>query len=533
MTLGVAPRQADLFRSTVAYCEGRVAPGSVYGILHRECFRLFPDELFADLFDDVGRRSVPPMIVAVVMVLQRIEGCSDREAVDRFAFDARWKYAAGGLDFDYPGFVHTVLVDMRARLARSARPGRIFEVTLEAARAAGLVGRRRVLDSTPLYDAVATMDTVTLIRSAIRGLLRACDRELAGELRAVLRRDDDYRAAGKPACDYGDPQAREALVDALAKDSRALLGALDGQELGPALAQAAELLATVTGQDLDQDAGGVFRVARRVARDRVISTVDPGARHGRKTSARGFDGYKGHVAIDPDSEIVTATGVTPGNSGDAEAAEDLLADVLPGTGTAEGTQAGAPPAPAVYGDAAYGSGELLERVENAGIHSGIKVQPPPAVKGHFPKDRFAIGLGAQTVTCPAGITVPIGARTGGRHAGEARFGAACRTCPLAAQCTSAREGRTITIGPHEARLAAARQAQAAPAWQADYKATRPKVERKIGHLMRRRHGGRRARVRGQLKVAADFALLAAAVNLARLGVLGVACRNGAWATADG
>ena len=120
MTLGLAPRQADLFRSTAAYCEGRVAPNSIYGILHRECFRLFPDEMFADLFDDAGRRSVPPMIVAVVMVLQRIEGCSDREAADRFAFDARWKYAAGGLDFDYPGFVHTVLVDMRARLARSA-----------------------------------------------------------------------------------------------------------------------------------------------------------------------------------------------------------------------------------------------------------------------------------------------------------------------------------------------------------------------------------------------------------------------------
>jgi hypothetical protein len=115
------------------------------------------------------------MIVAVVMVLQRIEGCSDREAVDRFAFDARWKYAAGGLDFDHPGFVHTVLVDMRARLARSQRPDRIFEVTLEVAKAAGLVGRKRVLDSTPLYDAVATMDTVTLIRSAIRGLLKVVD----------------------------------------------------------------------------------------------------------------------------------------------------------------------------------------------------------------------------------------------------------------------------------------------------------------------------------------------------------------------
>ena len=88
--------QADLLRSTVNFCEDRVAPDSVYGVLHRECFSLFPDEMFADLFTDVGRRSVPPMIVAVVMVLQRLEGLSDREAVERFAFDSRWKYAPVG-----------------------------------------------------------------------------------------------------------------------------------------------------------------------------------------------------------------------------------------------------------------------------------------------------------------------------------------------------------------------------------------------------------------------------------------------------
>jgi Transposase domain (DUF772) len=139
MTLGLAPRQADLFCTTAAYCDERVAPDSIYGVLHRECFALFPDEMFADLFDEVGRRSVPPMIVAVVMVLQRLEGLSDREAADRFTYDVRWKYAAGGLEFDYPGFVHTVLVDMRARLARSARPDRIFGVTLEVGKQAGLV----------------------------------------------------------------------------------------------------------------------------------------------------------------------------------------------------------------------------------------------------------------------------------------------------------------------------------------------------------------------------------------------------------
>src|SRR3954454_20994239 len=153
MTLGTTPAQADLFRSTTLFCAGRVREDSIYAVLHRECFNLFPDAMFADLFTEVGRRSVPPMIVATVMVLQRIEGLSDREAVDRFCFDARWKYAAGGLDFDYQGFVHTVLVDMRARLAGSQAPGRIFDVVLATADAAGLVGRRRVLDSTPIYDA--------------------------------------------------------------------------------------------------------------------------------------------------------------------------------------------------------------------------------------------------------------------------------------------------------------------------------------------------------------------------------------------
>ena len=240
------------------------------------------------------------VIVAVVMVLQRLFGLSDREAVEAFEFDARWKYACGGLDFDYPGFVHTVLVDMRARLDRSERPRRIFEVSLDAARRAGVVSAKRVLDSTPLYDAVATQDTVTMIRSAIRQLLAAADEALESELRAVLRRDDDYGSGGKPSCDWDDPAAREKLVAELAADGFACLGVLDGRDLTGVVAQTAELLATVLGQDLEEDERGRFRIARKVARDRVISTVDTDARHGHKTQARGFDGYKGHVAVDPD-----------------------------------------------------------------------------------------------------------------------------------------------------------------------------------------------------------------------------------------
>ncbi len=492
--------------------------------------------MFADLFADSGRNCVPPMIVAVVMVLQRFEGCSDREAVDRFAFDARWKYAAGGLSFDYPSFAHTVLVDMRARLRVSERPDRIFEAVLETAKAAGLVGRRRVLDSTSLYDAVATMDTVTLIRSAIRGLLAASAADLEGELRGLLARDDDYASAGKPVCDYEDRQAREELIDALAKDAHALLVALDGRELSTAVAQAAALLAAVVGQDLDEGADGVFRIARRVAKDRIISTVDPDARHGHKTSARGFDGYKGHVAVDPDSELITATAVTAGNLGDGQAVDALLAEELASADDlsiedeppAGSERSPAPPDEplAVYGDSAYGAGSVLDTLEQADVEIMCKVQAPNAPAGRYAKDAFGIDLRAGTVTCPAGQTAGLRPIKNGH---VAHFANACRSCPLADRCTTSPGGRSIHVGLYEQQLQRARARQNDPAWKADYTATRPKVERKISHLMRRRHGGRRARVRGHTKVDADFTLLAAALNLARLATLGVTHHTGGWA----
>jgi hypothetical protein len=518
VTLGLAPRQADLMKGTTAFVGDRVADDSIWAVLHRECHVLFPDEMFADLFTSTGRRSVPPRIVATVMVLQRWFGLSDREAVQAFEFDARWKYACGGLDFDYPGFVHTVLVDMRARLDRSERPKRVFEVTLNAARQAGVVSAKRVLDSTPLYDAVATQDTVTMIRSAIRQLLAAADSVLEGELRGVLGRDDDYGSGGKPSCDWDDPVAREQLVAELAADGYACLEVLEGRELTEPVAQGAALLATVLGQDLEAGDDGRFRIARRVAKDRVISTVDPDARHGHKTAARGFDGYKGHVAVDPDSEIITDTIVTPGNAGDASVATELIDDLLGDEDRADDAK--------VYGDSAYGTGEFQQRLDDEDIDSGCRTQPPSAPAGRFSKDRFDVNLDDDTVTCPNNVTVSI--RRGDRGDGIAYFAEHCTGCRLRAECTDAAGGRTIHVSEFEAALARSRQRQAEPDWQADYRATRPKVERKLAHLMHRRHGGRRARVRGRPKVDADFNLLAAAANIARLAALGLRSTATGW-----
>jgi len=593
MTLGLAERQGDLLDDVIRFCDDVVPPTSVYALLHRERDQLFPDEFFADLFSDRGRRSVPPSVVATVMVLQRLEGLSDREAVERYTFDARWRYAAGVGGYEsgrWGRFAHTVLVDMRARLDASDDPKRIFRVSKEAAAGAGLVGAKRVLDSTPLYDAVATMDTITLIRSAIRSLLRVADDELEAELRAVLGSGDDYASAAKPQIDWDDAEARDALIDSRAKDGLACVKVLEGRTLGAAVVEAMELLATVLGQDLEESDDGTFRIARRVAPDRMISMVDPEARHGHKTAARGFDGYKGHVAMDPDSEIITDTAVSPGNAGDASGAAELIDDLVDDTPAADDDNSGegdkaasarrrggggggkgrratgdnnkraaqaarrrraesrrtarrakrerrAKQAdgnerverPVVYGDAAYGTGEFLDHLAEHGIDSRCKTQPPTAAGGLFPKNLFAIDLDEATVTCPADVTVDIDRNNDGD--GIARFARACADCPMRVHCTNAEGGRTIRVGRHEHRLAEAREQQRDPEWVDDYRATRPKIERKLAHMMRRKHGGRRARVRGNRKVDADFNLLAAAQNLTRLAVLGLRSTRIGWEAA--
>jgi transposase len=633
MTQGSTPTTQGIFNVGRGYCE-RTLPGrSIYRLLYEHGDDLFPDEFFADLYSRRGRHSVPPRILATVMVLQRLEGLSDREAAERLAFDLRWKFACGGLDADYPSFVHTVLVNMRARLRKSDSPTRIFEAVLDVAKEAGVVGTRRVLDSTPLYDAVATQDTVTLLRGGIRGVLRSCKSATKQRVRAVLKRDDRYDTPGKPACDWDDAEAREALVDALARDGYAILALFDGDELSGELGESVRLLATLLGQDLEEGDDGTFRIARRVCRDRVISTVDPEARHGHKTSSRKFDGYKGHVAVDPDSEIVTATAVTPGNVGDGEVVAELIDDLLDTsaghdeptdesdssakvadlesqpaarhqepagkadesspmrTSSAEPEQTPTPalpvsdaaeepergygywanlalkamcwgaslipgrwffkdgwtmvdepvrtlpastdrsppdePAPAaVFGDASYGGASVLAMLDDAGIEVYTKVQPPSSQGGRYAQDMFLIDLGAKTVTCPAGTTVVLRVRSDG--SGRAAFGQNCTNCSCRERCTTAKAGRTVNVHAEFERLDGHRRAQRAPAWQEAYKATRPKVERKLGHMMQRRHGGRRARVRGRLRVGHDFSLLAAAVNLARLATLGITLDSNGW-----
>jgi DDE family transposase/transposase-like protein DUF772 len=458
VTLGRQLRRPELPTAGARWCEAVLAEGSVYRFLARERARLFPPELFADLFEPTGRRSVPPSILAVVMVLQRLEGLSDREAADRFCFDVRWRYAAGVADAvageETASFAHTVLVDLRARLRRSGDPDRILRVTCALARLVGLVGVRRVLDSAPLEDAVTTQDTVTMLGGAIRGLLRACPPELKAKVRAGLQREDDYVAPGKPACDWTDRAAREELVDALVRDAYRAHFALRGERLDPRVAEAAALLATVTGQDIEETADGRFRIFEGTAPDRVISTMDPEARHGHKTAAHGFDGYKAHLAADPDSEVICAAEVSPAATGDAAVAPTLLGDLVPGRGEAAARAV-------IDGDSAYGTGPHLAWLDQHRFTPMVKTTLPTAPGGRFAKDQSRIDLQAQTVTCPARVTVAIRpARHGG---GRAWFGQACSVCPLRDACTTSVRGRVVAVHPQEATLATARARQRDPA----------------------------------------------------------------------
>lgn len=521
MALGTSDTQCR-FDDPASLLGDRLRDGSIYKLLAEHGHEMFPDGYFADCYlnSPMGRPTVPARILATVMVLQAFEGLSDREACDRLSFDLRWQ-AAAGVAIGSEAFHPTVLVGARNRVRSSPRPRRLFEDTKVVARTVGALGQRaRVLDSTPIFDAVQTEDTVTQLRAGIRKLLAALQQarpELALAVRSSLLRDDDYATPGKPPCDWDDRTAREDLVDALVRDANAALDAISGRELEGAVQSAAELLALVAGQDVEQGDDGLFRIVRGVAKDRLISTNDTEARHGHKSRNRHFDGYKAHIAIDPDSELVTEVVATPANTPDREAVPDLLAEEEE--------------RPIVLGDSAYADGATREALREHGFSVMAKCPPLRNSTGGFSKERFVIDLQARTVTCPAGKVTTILERAGG--SGVARFALHCVNCPLRSACTSSPAGRTVTINEHEAILQSARAEQRNPQWIAAYRADRPLVERKIAHLVRRSWGGRRARTRGLSRVAMDLDTRAAAINWARLAVLGLICGERGWVLAPG
>jgi len=490
-----------------ALCRKLVPEGTVEAFLADHRQELFPDERFADLFPSGrGRPSVPADVMASVMVLQALEGLSDRDAARALKDRISWKVACG-LALDDPGFHPTVLTYWRTRLRSSDRPERIFDAVRGVVDATGVLkGRtRRALDSTLLDDAVATQDTVTQLISAIRRVRRQIPGAATVDLHA-----HDYDAGSNPLIAWDDPVAKEQLVSALVADALALIDATEGAELTTEQSESAGLLALVAGQDVEPgQIEGTWRIAAKVAPDRVISTVDPEARHMHKSRSSYRDGYKAHVAVEPETGIITAASLTPANAADGPAGVALLEGEGPGL--------------EVLADSAYGSGEVRSALALAEHRAVIKPIPlRPAVPAGFTLDDFTIDRSTGTVTCPQGHTVPISRR------GSASFGPRCRGCPLRQRCTRSQDGRTLRVHRHHELLQAARCQARTEAFQADYRRHRPMVERSLAWLVARGH--RRLRYRGVARNRLGLAHRVAAINLRRLVNMGLDHRGG-WVLA--
>jgi hypothetical protein len=518
---------------------GHLVPaGSMFAFLAGHRAEVFPDADYADLFarPGVGRPSLPATQMAAVLALQALHDYPGRETAEAVRFDVRWKVAIG-MSLADAGLDPSSLVYWRNRIAKSARPHRVNDAVRKVIEETGVLKgrRRRAVDSTILADAAATQDTVTQLVSAIRRVAREVPG--AAEQVAAVCTGHDYGKPGKPKTDWDDPQAKDALVSALVNDANALVAALQDRDLDERAACALALLALVAGQDVEPAEGsdgtdGRWRIARKVAEDRVISAIDPDARHTRKSPEARRDGYRAHVAADPETGIITdekLTGAAGQENGDpAVAAEFLAAEAAGPAGTAGDAAAsrgadGDQPL-AWYGDSAYGTGELRAAVAAAGHRAVIKPKPvQPAVEGGFTTDDFTVDAAAGTVTCPAGVTRQVTAKN------AVIFGAACRGCPLREKCTTAKDGRTLHLHEHDSLLRAARADWAAsPGLREDYMTRRPNVERAIAQVATWRGRRLKLRYRGETGNHAWLKRRTAALNLRNLLGRGLTRRDGAW-----
>ena len=527
---------------------GHLVPaGSMFAFLAAHRAGVFPDADYADLFapPGFGRPSLPATRMAAILALQTLHDYSDRETAEAVRFDVRWKVACG-LAIDDVGFDPSSLVYWRRRIAKSERPHRVNDAVRKIVEETGVLKgrRRRAVDSTILADGVATQDTITQLVSAVRRVAREVP-GAAGQIAGVCT-GHDYSVPGKPKIDWDDPQAKDALVSALVNDANAVVAALAGRELDERAASAVALLALVAGQDVEPAEGsdgrdGRWRIARKVAEDRVISVNDPDARHTRKSPEARRDGYRAHVAACPETGIITdekLTGASGTGNSDPAVAEEFVAA---GTAGDDGDRTGGEHADrgaacsqdsgddrlAWYGDSAYGTGDLRGAIRDAGHDAVIKPKPLQApVAGGFTIDDFTVDEQAGTVTCPAGQVAQL-SRTR-----IATFGVACRDCPLRERCTTCKTGRKLVLHERDDLLRAARADWAADTGlREDYMAHRPNIERTVAQVATFRGRRLKLRYRGVANNHAWLKRRTAALNLRNLLGKGLTRRDGAWVLA--
>jgi hypothetical protein len=521
--MGVRSAQKSLFGAQVHYLDF-VGSDSFYGFLAERGRELFRDEDFAGLYcPDNGRPSVPPSLLCVALLLQTHDRVSDAEATERAAFDMRWKVALG-IDLDERPFAKSTLQLFRAQLVIHEEAQAIFRRSVEYARATGYLRRRKIraaLDTTAVFGRGAVEDTYNLIGHGIEELCRVLA-EVAEEEPAAWAESHGlgrYFASSLKATaeiDWDDPSARERfLMEIIGDGERALERAREVRRgLEPDSAEdqrivaAAQLLTQLLWQDVEPRDGG-YGIRKGTAKDRVPSVHDPEQRHGHKSHGRTFTGHKAGVAVDTESQLITAVGVQAANEPDGAHARELVDASEANTGS-EVEQ--------VIGDTAYGSMETREAL-------GERELIAPTVKGHsqrgISKDDFEIDVEHDRVVCPEGhetthwtwIWVQPG--VGKPKVRAKRFAfpkELCRACPRYAECVSdkRRRGRFVQLHPDEARLQAARAFERTEYFREQYR-QRVIVEHRIGRLVQL--GIRQSRYFGRSKTLFQVLMAATVANL--------------------
>lgn len=504
----LATRSAQVGMFDAALLARPLPEGSFFALLAEYGDRIVRDEDFAECYSDrMGRPSIPPSLLARVMLLQHRTGVSDEQAMECVAWDLRWKVALG-LPVDHVGWHPTTLVKFRARLLLHGKERVALENTLALAEELGMLdgAAEQIIDSTPMLGAAATQDTVRLVRHGVKKLVDAVAgvNEDAGRLLDDGLEFDYARPNDKPDCRWREKAERERMLTRVAQDAERALQAVehgDGLLDDERVAAAHELLRELIGQDFDIDADGVPRLHRGTRADRIISIVDTEMRHGRKSQSQRFDGYKlSAAATNTADPLITAVDVAPGSEQDGPQAGPLV-DSQPEAWRAK----------RLLGDTAYGTGPVRADMAEREVQVLAPVPEAPVAEGRLGKRDFHIDTDAGTVTCPAGHVAAIRAEPSGRR--RASFAkAVCDGCPLRAGCVNARGGRSIEIEAHEELMVAARQALDDPATAEHLRRTRPRIERLLG-LLAHHYGARKSRYIGRAKARLQAAWAAALVNL--------------------
>jgi Transposase DDE domain/Transposase domain (DUF772) len=486
--------------------------GSFFALLAEHGDRIVRDEDFAECYSQrMGRPSIAPSLLAKVMLLQHRTGASDEQAMECVAWDLRWKVALG-LPIDHRGWHPTSLTKYRARLLLHKKEGLALENTLRLAEELGMLEgtAEQIIDSTPMLGAAATQDTVRLVRHGVRKLIdavKATDGDAGEKLDGGLEFDYE-RPAEKPNCRWREKAERERMLTRVAQDAERALeaveqadGLLDDEQVRTAHALLRELI----GQDFDIDQDGVPRLHRGTRSGRIISTVDTEMRHGRKSDAQRFDGYKLSAAATNGSEpLITAVHVSPAGEQDGSQAKHLI-DAQPRGYRPD----------RILGDTAYGNGPVRAELAERDVAVLAPVPEGKVEDSVLSKHDFAIDMIAGTVTCPGGHTVQISvSESGFRSANFAR--SMCRGCPVKQRCCPNKARRQIRIIEHEEFLQAGRQALRDPTASEHLRRTRPRIERLLG-LLAHRYGARKSRYIGSAKARLQATWAAALVNLNPIG----------------